>query len=211
MLLGAGAALALALGMAFAQPSIQLGGLDSQAGGLAGYLQNHAAGSSNDLCFQDNANRNQTGYACFVHALQVSGLTSMLNGSQPVTVFAPTDAAFAHLESTTGLGVFQQFMNDKAAMTKLVKSSIVDGSHTVSDLAYQAPIASGSTSLTTAAGTSLDIVFGSVGYGTSSTYVDVGPSGAYDGQSFVIGTPVMFAGGSVLIPLGRITLTSLGA
>ncbi|MEJ2287479.1 MAG: fasciclin domain-containing protein, partial [Deinococcales bacterium] len=158
MLLGAGAALALTLGMAFAQPSIQLDGLNTQASGLAAYLQNHAAGSSNGFCFQDNANRNQTGYACFEHALQVSGLASMVNSSKPITVFAPTDAAFAHLESTTGLGVFEQFMNDKAAMTQLVKSSIVDGSHTVSDLAYQAPVASGSTSLTTVAGTPLDIV-----------------------------------------------------
>ena len=211
ILVGATAALALTFGMAFAQPSIQLDGLNMQSGSMASYLQNHAVGAENAQCYQDNAPLHQTGYACFEHALEVSGLTSMLNGSQPVTVFAPTDAAFAHLASTAGTGAFDRFMNSKAAMTKLVKASIVDGSHTITDLAYQAPIATGTTSVTTTAGTSLGIDFGSVGYTTSSTYVDVGPSGAYDGQSFVIGTPVMFSRDSVLVPLGRITLTSLGA
>jgi uncharacterized surface protein with fasciclin (FAS1) repeats len=211
ILVGATSALALTFGIAFARPIVQLDGLSTQGVTMADYIDTHAVGASNSQCFQDTAQKNQAGYACFQHALQVSGLQSLLNGSAPITVFAPTDAAFAHLEVTAGKSAFDQFMNNKAAMTELVRASIVNGSHTLADLAYQTPFATGSTSVTTIAGTPLAIAFGSLGYTTSRTYVDVGPSSAYDGQSYVDGTPVMVAHNSVLIPLRRITLTSLSA
>jgi uncharacterized surface protein with fasciclin (FAS1) repeats len=205
------AALALGLGLAFAQPSIAIGDLTMQAGTMAPYLTNSATGGTTGLCFQNSTGSGSTSYACFERALRVSGLGAMVNGSKAVTVFAPTDAAFAHLEDTVGVGAFQRFMASPTAMAAFVRRSIVNGTTTVNDLAYHAPIATAATSVTTVAGTPLAVSFGSVGYGTSSTTVDVGPSSAVDGQSFVIGTPVMFADGSVLIPLGRITLTSLGA
>ena len=210
LLLALELSLALGLTLAYAQPSIQVQNLSMGSGTMASYLQRSAVGGTTGLCYQ-NSTKNGASYACFEQALKVSGLGNLVSGTKPVTVFAPTDAAFAHLESTVGMGAFQRFMASQAATANFIRSSIVDGSTTVGDLAYHAPIATASTSVSTLAGSPLAVAFGSVGYGTSSTTVDVGPSNAVDGQSFVIGTPVMFGNGSVLIPLGRIPLTSLGA
>ena len=71
-------------------------------------------------------------------------------------------------------------------------------------------MSSGTTQLTTLAGTVLAVTFGDLGYAaSSSTDVTIGSSSAVDGQSFVIDTPIRFSDGSVLIPLGRLTLLSL--
>jgi len=204
-------ALALGLTLAYAQPSIAIGGLSMGSGTMASYLEHSATGGTTGLCYQNSTPSGSASYACFERVLKVSGLTGLVSGSKPVTVFAPTDAAFAHLEGTVGYAAFQRFMTSPTATADFVRHSIMDGSTTVNDLAVHAPTATASTSVSTLAGTPLTVAFGAVGYGTSRTTVDVGPSDAIDGQSFVIGTPVMFGGGSVLIPLGRIPFTSLGA
>jgi len=202
--------IALGLTLAYAQPNIQIQNLSMGSGTMASYLQRSATGGTTGLCYQ-NSTINGASFACFEQALKVSGLGDLVGGPKPVTVFAPTDAAFAHLESTVGIGAFQRFMASPTATANFVRSVIANGSTTVGDLSYHAPIATASTSVRTLAGSPLTVAFGAVGYGTSSTTVDVGPSNGVDGQSFVILTPVMFGGGSVLIPLGRVPLTSLGA
>lgn len=201
---------ALLLTAAFAQPNIDLSATTVRAGTVGSFVDSHAAGGSATLCYQVGVAHAGASYACFEHAVRLSGMGSRLTGSQPVTVFAPTDVAFAHLESTLGMGAFQRFMRSPSAMKQLVDAVVVPGGATLSDLAYRASPTSPSTSLTTVAGMPLDIAFGAVGYATSSTSVDVGPSSAVDGQSYVSGAPSVFAGGSVLIPLGRIPLASLG-
>lgn len=205
------AATLLVLGSAFAQPAIQVGDLNMNSGSLANYIQSTSSVSVPGVCYADGVHVPGRTYACFEQALHVSGLENLVSGSTPVTVFAPTDAAFASLESDVGAAAFKAFMNNPSDMATLVKDSIVNGTYTVSDLAYQAPADTAATSVTTLEGAPLSIAFGADGFGTHRTYVDVGPSGAIDGQSYVIGTTVMFSNHDVLIPLGRVTLTSLGS
>lgn len=207
--LGLALAGALTMGAALAQPTISTGALTMGAGTLAGYVDSHSVGGTTGLCYDNSIPTSETSYACFEQALRVSGLSNMVGGSNAVTVLAPTDAAFRILEGDAGMAAFLQFMHSQSAMQNLVRNSIVSGSYTVAELADRASQTTASTTLTTTGGTPLDIVFGAVGYGTTSTTVDVGPASAYDGQSYVVHTPVIFGNASVLIPLGRITLSSL--
>lgn len=221
---------ALLFTAAFAKPYIGLDAMSAQPGTVGSFLQSHATGSPASMCYQaglDGAGSEGAGagtdatgrigagnnYTCFEHAVQLSGMAATLSGAQPVTVFAPTDAAFAHLESTVGMGAYLKFMANPAAMKRLVDASIVAGSSTLPDLAYATSPATPSTSLITMAGTRLQVAFGTAASATttSSATVDVGPSNGVDGQSYVSGTPAMFPGSSVLIPIGRISLGSLSA
>lgn len=211
----------VAAGMAFAQPNVQLDGLVVNGGTLRSYIDTYAVSAPQGLCYENDTRTRPsqaqvTGYACFAQAVKVSDLGSLLSGPHPVTVLAPTDLAFRQLEGDVGIGAFEAWMSDKAAMAAFVRQSIVNGSHTLADLAYNTPtgtalFGSASSTISTISGRSLSLTFGTLGFGTSSTSVDVGPSDAVDGQSYVVGTSVMFGNGSVLIPLGAITQTSLSA
>lgn len=210
----------LALGAALAQPEIQLGSFSLGTGNVMSYLQQQARVAARrgggtvlqtgaGTCYQRTAGAAAPGYACYLLALRTSGIALEPAGSGPVTVFAPTDAAFAHLEDAIGLRAFLDFTRSPRAMTRLVQRSLVPGSYLLSDLANRASPARPVTVLTTAAGTSLTVAFGRLGFGTSATTVEVGPADALDGQSYVSGTPVRFPNGSVVLPLGRVPLRSL--
>ncbi|MEJ2289583.1 MAG: fasciclin domain-containing protein [Deinococcales bacterium] len=204
-------ALGALLGIALAsEPSVDIGAVSLANGTLTDYLTARSVGGTTGICDQNDAPK--PSYACFRRALQVSGLTDLLSGAQPVTVLAPTDAAFAHLESEVGRGAFNAFMTSPSATATFIRSSVVRGSTTLADLASSASVTSGATQLTTLAGTVLAVSFGDLGYAASrSTDVKIGSSDAVDGQSFVIHVPVRFSDGNVLIPLGRLTLLSLTA
>ncbi|MEJ2668575.1 MAG: fasciclin domain-containing protein, partial [Deinococcales bacterium] len=178
--LGLAIAAALALGAALAQPSINTSALAVSGGTLAGYVDGHSVGGTTGVCYENSIPISTTSYACFEEALKVSGLSDLVGGSKQITVLAPTDAAFRTLEGASGMAAFLQFMHSKSAMSSLERDSVVNGSYTVAELAAHANQLMASTTLTTTGGTPLAIAFGAVGYGTSSTTVDVGPSNAYD-------------------------------
>jgi uncharacterized surface protein with fasciclin (FAS1) repeats len=56
-------------------------------------------------------------------ALQAAGLTDVLKGAGPFTVFAPTDAAFAKLPE----GTVQALLSDKDALTAILTYHLVGG------------------------------------------------------------------------------------
>ncbi len=210
----------LALGTALAQPEVQLGSFSMGTGNVTSYLQQRARAAARrgggtvlqagaGACYQRTAGAAAPGFACFLQALRTSGVALEPSGGGPVTVFAPTDAAFAHLEDTIGLRAFLDFTRSPRAMTRLVQRSLVPGSYLLSDMANRASPARPVTVLTTATGAPLTVAFGRLGFGTSTTTVEVGPADALDGQSYVSGTPVRFPNGSVVIPLGRVPLRSL--
>ncbi len=201
----------LVIGTASAASAVNYNDVAVNAGTLANYLSNASTDGLPGICYQQGAKVAGPSYACFEHALEVSGLTRLVTSGAPVTVFAPTDQAFANLESAVGPEAFARFMANPTALATLVENSIVKGTQTVSDLSYEASDASYGTDVTTIDGSSLAIAFGADPATTDTTTVAVGSSSAVAGQSYVDGATQMFGNGDVLIPLGQITLTSLGS
>lgn len=204
-------AFAVILGAALASDpvvNVDTGAVTMANGTLSQYVTARSVGGITGLCYQNHATK--PSYACFRRALQVSGLSDLLSGPEPVTVLAPTDDAFAHLDDTVGRGAFNTFMRSPSATAALIRGSVLPGSTTLRNLAMGASLVTGATAVTTAAGTALGVTFGDLGYDAStSTEVKIGSSDAVDGQSYVVDTSALFPDGSVLIPLGRLTLLSL--
>jgi uncharacterized surface protein with fasciclin (FAS1) repeats len=63
-------------------------------------------------------------FKTLVAALQAAGLDGVLAGSGPFTVFAPTDAAFAKLGSST----INALLANKSALTGILTYHVVGGS-----------------------------------------------------------------------------------
>lgn len=190
------------------QPNVAIGAVGLDAGTLTHYFVTRSIGDAPATCFQNIAPK--PSYGCFYSAVRASGLGGLLDGAHPVTVLAPTDAAFRHLADTVGEPAVRAFLRNPATASELVRGSVVNGALSVEDLATLASQVTSSTQLATVGGATLAVTFDAVGYDTARTSVDVGAAGAVDGQSFVAGTPVRFDDGDVLIPLGRVTLASLG-
>jgi uncharacterized surface protein with fasciclin (FAS1) repeats len=65
-----------------------------------------------------------------VTAIQAAGLTDILKGDGPFTVFAPSDAAFAKLPKDK----LDALLKDKAALTKLLTAHVVAHKITTEDV-----------------------------------------------------------------------------
>jgi uncharacterized surface protein with fasciclin (FAS1) repeats len=85
-------------------------------------------------------------FATFGRAIQTAGLASMLGGKGPLTVFAPTDKAFARMPSA----------DLEALLTNTTELTRVLSYHVVRDR-VKAPRAGSPRSITTASGTNLEI------------------------------------------------------
>lgn len=66
----------------------------------------------------------------FLQAVQTAGLTTMLQGAGPFTVFAPTDAAFAKIPTSD----LNALLADKPRLISLISYHIVNGHFTSSEL-----------------------------------------------------------------------------
>lgn len=66
----------------------------------------------------------------FVGGLEKTGLVETLKGAGPLTVFVPTDAAFAQIDPQKREGLFA----DEEKLTKVVQYHIVSGFYTTNDL-----------------------------------------------------------------------------
>jgi len=71
-------------------------------------------------------------HSSFVSAVKAAGLEGTLTGSQPYTVFAPSNAAFQKLPAGTAEGMMQPAQ--KGQLTSLVTNHIVPGTITAKDL-----------------------------------------------------------------------------
>lgn len=58
-----------------------------------------------------------------LRAIQQAGLTEMISGTGPITLFAPNDQAFAKLPS----GMFDKFIQSKDQLRSLISYHIVQG------------------------------------------------------------------------------------
>ena len=69
-------------------------------------------------------------FTTLVKAVQAADLLDTLSGPGPFTVFAPTDAAFAKLDS----GVLDSVLKDKVQLTRILTYHVVSGKYMASDV-----------------------------------------------------------------------------
>lgn len=74
--------------------------------------------------------QNSGNFTTLVRAVQAADLVDALSGKGPLTVFAPTDDAFAKLDQD----VLDKLLNDKAKLTKVLTYHVADGRYTATDL-----------------------------------------------------------------------------
>lgn len=72
------------------------------------------------------------GHTTFITALQTAGLASLLQSSQTVTVFAPSNLGFGKLPTATFQGLFRP--ENRVILTSLLNYHIVPGRYTTKDL-----------------------------------------------------------------------------
>jgi uncharacterized surface protein with fasciclin (FAS1) repeats len=65
----------------------------------------------------------------FLKAIEEAGLTATLSSPGPLTIFAPTDAAFAKV----GKDALDAAMKDKARLTMILKNHIIEGQKITTD------------------------------------------------------------------------------
>ena len=88
-----------------------------------------AFGAANAADIVDTAKSAGT-FNTLVTAVQAAGLTDTLKGPGPLTVFAPTDAAFAKIPKAK----LDALLKDKAALTKVLTYHVVPGTVKAADV-----------------------------------------------------------------------------
>lgn len=94
-------------------------------------------------------------FSSLAEALRVTGLEIPLNGPGPLTVFAPTNEAFARAANALGVSV-NSLLADKAGLINLLEYHILSGTFSANDLA-------GQTSALTVGGANIRLANGSGG------------------------------------------------
>ena len=94
-------------------------------------------------------------HTTLVVAVKTAGLVDTLAGKGPLTLFAPTNAAFGKLPS----GALDNLLKpeNKAALTGILTYHVVAGNYAAADLAAMAEKAGGKAELTTVAGGTLTV------------------------------------------------------
>jgi hypothetical protein len=69
-------------------------------------------------------------FGTLLTAVEAAGLTALLEGNGPFTLFAPTDAAFKKLPE----GALQKLLADKAKLTMLLRYHVVPGRVTAAEI-----------------------------------------------------------------------------
>jgi uncharacterized surface protein with fasciclin (FAS1) repeats len=70
------------------------------------------------------------GFATLLGAVEKAGLTALLEGDGPYTLFAPNETAFADLPE----GALQELLADKAKLTALLKYHLIAGHVSAADV-----------------------------------------------------------------------------
>lgn len=69
-------------------------------------------------------------FGTLLTAVEAAGLTALLEGKGPFTLFAPTDAAFKKLPE----GALQELLADKAKLTAILRYHVVPGRVAAADI-----------------------------------------------------------------------------
>jgi uncharacterized surface protein with fasciclin (FAS1) repeats len=120
------------------------------AGSAGGAQMEGAQGPRQSLLDSMSANRD---HATLVKAVKAAGLTETLSGSQPYTVFAPTEAALGKLPPGTTDSLLAP--EQRGQLTALLTGHIVPGTVTAQDLGRAIERGKGKAQLATVGGTNL--------------------------------------------------------
>ena len=133
------------------------GGMDTSAGmsaGTRGTVMVGGAPMYPNRTIVENA-VNSRDHTTLVAAVKAAGLVETLSGPGPFTVFAPTNAAFSAVPSST---VSMLMMDEnRAQLRQVLTYHVVPGRLTAADLMARVRAGGGRTTLTTAAGGTLTV------------------------------------------------------
>ncbi|MDX6738756.1 fasciclin domain-containing protein [Actinocorallia sp. A-T 12471] len=131
--IGAGAALVLGLGLtAVSAPTASAALAAEPFGDACSAVPQSGAGSLGEIANQPvaTAASNLPFLSTLTSAVQTAGLTDTLNNAQALTVFAPTNDAFAAIPKEQ----LDKLLADKDALAKVLKYHVVEGEKTPDDL-----------------------------------------------------------------------------
>lgn len=195
---------ALAVGSASAQPRIDPSTFTTQTGTLLTYLERNASSSAALACYNRGSTPDSS-FTCLREAVRTAGLEDMLQGTDELTLFAPTDAAFATFAKLYGQRSFLRLMNDPERLTQLLQGILVPGRLSVRSLESRVSRATGRTNLTTLAGTELRVQFDRLSFNRPRTDVAVGIGRSRAWQAYVSGRSTVLDNGAV-VPLDMVVL-----
>lgn len=194
------------VGAAAAQPQIDPSVFTTRSGTLLTYLDRASSTSAALACYARGSDPEHS-FTCLREAVRTAGLDATLSGSDRVTLFAPTDAAFRAFAKLYGQRDFDRLMRDPTRLEALLKGSMVPGRLSVRDLESRVSRATGRTTLTTLAGTELRVQFDRLMFNRPRTDVAVGSGSSRGGawQAYVVDRSVVMDNGA-LIPLDMVVL-----
>jgi len=196
-LLGAGAALA--------QSTIDPSKFANKSATVWQFLRDNASRRPGTACYSSSSNPSET-FTCLQAALQATGLDEPLRGTDPVTLFAPTDAGFRTLAHLMGPGPFAVMMNDKAKLTTMLQGLMVEGRYSPADLKGRAVPATGKLTLKTLTGAELPVTFDRFTSSGSRVKVAVGKDTFQPAwTAYLSGVATMLRNGAV-IPMDMVYL-----
>lgn len=167
-------------------------------GTLWQYLIDHSAHTLSPVCYRSSPRPDES-YNCLQAILKVTGIDKTLRADGPYTLFAPTDAGFAELAHLMGPAAFQDLMTHHDKLRAMVGNLIVPGRYTSGDLKARAVPATGAVSLTTLAGTELELTFGRFTSGNGRVAVKVGHDFLQPGWvPYLVGTTTVLDNGAFL-------------
>ncbi|MER8062132.1 MULTISPECIES: fasciclin domain-containing protein [unclassified Streptomyces] len=111
----------------------EMSGMDQPFGPACSSVPKNGAGSFNGMAKDPvaTAASNNPALSTLVTAVKKAGLVDTLNNAQNITVFAPTNDAFAKIPKAT----LDKVLNDKAQLTKILTYHVVGQKLTPKDLA----------------------------------------------------------------------------
>lgn len=124
---------------------------DDKAGSNA--ASNNAAGVEASQTTIAQTLAGSADYSTLVSAIKAAGLEATMSGSQPYTLFAPTNAAFQKLPAGAAEGLMQP--DQKGQLTALLTNHIVPGLVTAEDLSRAIKSGGGKAQIATVGGGTL--------------------------------------------------------
>lgn len=168
------------------------------------FLLNNSSRHPSATCYRSTS-RPEESFTCLMVALRGTKLDAVASGSDPVTLFAPTDAAFARLASQMGQGAFTALMRRPADLKALLQSMMVSGRFTSADLQARSSGGSGRLTLPTLAGGELQLTFSRFKAPNGQVAVAVGSTLQPGWKTYLTGRTTLLTNGSV-VPMDMVPL-----
>lgn len=198
--------LAAALSLAsagLAQPRFDAAAVSTQSGTLLSYLDANASNTSGIGCYRRSATPDRT-FNCLFQVIGAAGLEDRYAGDAMLTLFAPTDAAFAALSEFVSPKDYSALLRDPERLTALLDATTVSGRLSTADLSRRASGATGKGSLTALDGSSLPFAFSRFSARTN-TSIAVGRSSSPKRQAYVSERATVLSNGAI-VPISMLIL-----